>query len=72
MTSLAAVLNGNKHLVLTPSNRVQCTITKHEMPPKLEVVNQYLASKKYHAAVEWCNKSILNFQFVFTVLQVKI
>ena len=53
MTSLASVIESNEYLELTPTNRVRCTVTGHEMPLKVDVVLAYLQSKKFHAAVEW-------------------
>jgi len=51
--SLASVLERNKTLSLTETNRVVCLITGHEMPPKLDCVLQYLASSKFKKAKDW-------------------
>jgi len=33
--------------VLTEFNKVKCTVTNHEMPPRLDVLEQHLKGKKY-------------------------
>jgi Surfeit locus protein 2 (SURF2) len=51
--SLASIISSVSHLSLTPSNRVKCSITGHEIPADLKLVQQYLTSKKLLKAKEW-------------------
>jgi hypothetical protein len=50
-TSLAGILEKySEILTLTSTNRIQCRLTGHEMPPVVGVVNQYLNSNKFKKA----------------------
>lgn len=52
--TLAALLEENKPmLTLLPNNRVLCSVTGHEMPPRADVVHEYLSSKKLKKQLEW-------------------
>ena len=44
MESLASLLSANSHLSLTPQNKIKCSISGHEMPPRADIVRQYLSS----------------------------
>jgi hypothetical protein len=43
-------------LKLTDTNRIQCLLTGHEMPPDLETIRRYLDSKSYRKAASWYSK----------------
>ncbi len=51
--SLANILLNHSTLSLTPSNRIRCSVTGHELPPRAEEVSAYLSSKKYQRALLW-------------------
>jgi hypothetical protein len=51
--SLEKILKLNTNLKQLENNRVQCTLTGHEMPMKVDIIEQYLQSKKYRKASEW-------------------
>lgn len=54
--SLATFLNDHKDILsLTANNRVKCTVTGHEMPPSLEIVEKYVKSRRklWQKQKEW-------------------
>jgi hypothetical protein len=51
--SLAQMLSANTSLELLPSNKIRCKITGHEMPPRADVIAQYLGSKRFVKAKNW-------------------
>lgn len=53
MAGLGQILKDNANLALTDSNKIKCSITGHEMPPNVEIVQQYLNSKRFQKAVKW-------------------
>jgi len=60
--SLASILEQNKILVLQPNNRIKCTITGHEMPPNLNIVQAYLGSKRLEKARVWYNQDFSKYE----------
>lgn len=57
MTSVADLLEQKKDvLTVTPSNRVQCLLTGHEMPLNTIAIQQHLSSNKFKKAQEWYSK----------------
>jgi hypothetical protein len=53
MASLATILAQHKHLTLTPSNKIKCSYSGHEMPSRADIVQQYLDSKKFAKFKDW-------------------
>lgn len=51
--SLSKLLQENDCLSLTPQNKIVCKYSSHEMPPRADIVQQYLQSKKFIKAKEW-------------------
>eukprot|EP01041_Mallomonas_annulata_P002611 gene2611-5104_t len=51
--SVANLLAKSPHLSLTPTNRIKCDVTGHEMPVRFDTIQQYLDSKSYKKALEW-------------------
>ena len=55
--SLAELLSTHKTLVLLPNNRIQCQLTKHELPARVDAVQAYLQGGKYKKALKWSSFS---------------
>lgn len=53
--SVAELLAQNERLSLTPTNRIKCSITGHEMPCKYDVVAAHLNGSKFRKASQWYN-----------------
>jgi Surfeit locus protein 2 (SURF2) len=61
-TSLADILLNNAFLTLTVNNKILCSITKHEMPPKVDVVLGHINGKKFKKTKEWYNYDYSEFE----------
>ena len=51
--SLAEILAVNSFLTLTAENKIFCSITKHEMPPKADIVLGHINGQKFQKTKEW-------------------
>ena len=51
--SVASLLEENKNLSLNAKNKIVCSITGHEMPPKADIIISYLSSKKLQKKRDW-------------------
>lgn len=51
--SLSDILLANAFLSLTVENKILCSVTKHEMPPKAEIVLGHINGKKFKKTLEW-------------------
>lgn len=60
--SLADVLLSNAFLSLTIDNKILCSITKHEMPPKLDIVLGHINGQKFKKTLEWYNYDYSEFE----------
>ena len=60
--SLAEILQTNTFLTLTADNKILCSITKHEMPPKLDVVLSYINGGKFKKTKEWYSYDYSEFE----------
>jgi Surfeit locus protein 2 (SURF2) len=61
-TSLADILLNNAFLSLTVNNKILCSITKHEMPPKVDIVLGHINGKKFKKTKEWYNYDYSEFE----------
>ena len=51
--SLAGLLQEHPYLSLTANNRIRCSLTNHEMPPRVDAVLSHINGKKFKKAKEW-------------------
>jgi hypothetical protein len=53
--SIAQLLQEYPYLKLLPNNRINCNVTGHELPLKIEAISAHLAGKKFKKQLEWYN-----------------
>jgi hypothetical protein len=60
--SLAELLSTFSFLSLTADNKIVCDITKHEMPPKADIVLGHINGKKFKKTMEWYSYDYSEFE----------
>jgi hypothetical protein len=60
--SLAELLSTFSFLNLTADNKIFCDITKHEMPPKADIVMGHINGKKFKKTMEWYSYDYSEFE----------
>jgi hypothetical protein len=52
--SLAELLDTHQsYITLTTTNKIKCSVSGHEMPPRSDVVNSYINSSKFQKLIKW-------------------
>lgn len=56
------VISHRDHLDFTPAGKIVCTLTQHEMPARMEVVQQHLRSKRFQRARDWYSADFTKYE----------
>jgi hypothetical protein len=62
MASVADLLKQYPQLTLQPNNKIQCSLTKHEMKPNAKEVLHYVEGAKFKKALKWYTHDYTQYQ----------